>query len=176
VRHEPDGDYHFDVALDPPYATIVNNNNARYQHGYLVAEIVPADESGCTPGQPPRPASGTYNYGICTGANIPVPTVGAQVTISGPYVIDHDHGWAEVHPVWSIGPARGATVPATAVAAAPPSTPSAGNCDPSYPDFCIAAPPPDLDCKDVAPHHNFTVLPPDPHHFDADHDGKGCET
>ena len=50
-----------------------------------------------------------------------------------------------------------------------------GNCSPSYPDFCIPPPPPDLDCADVAPHVNFTVLPPDPHGFDGDHDGVGCE-
>ncbi len=48
------------------------------------------------------------------------------------------------------------------------------SCDPSYPDVCIPPPPPDLDCKDV-PYRNFKVLPPDPHHFDGDHDGIGCE-
>lgn len=180
VRHEPDGDYHFDLALDPPYAALVNSGNATYQHGYLVAEIVPADEPGCTPGQPPRPPSGTYDYGRCTGASTPVPSVGAHVSVTGPYVIDHEHGWAEIHPVWRVAaPAPGATSspapPTTASASGTP--PAAGRgCDPSYPDFCIPPPPPDLDCKDVAPHHNFTVLPPDPHHFDADHDGKGCES
>jgi hypothetical protein len=51
-----------------------------------------------------------------------------------------------------------------------------GNCSPSYPDFCIPPPPPDLDCPDVAPHHNFTVVGSDPHHFDSDGDGIGCET
>ena len=35
-------------------------------------------------------------------------------------------------------------------------------------------PPPDLDCPDI-PYRNFTVLPPDPHRFDADNDGIGCE-
>jgi hypothetical protein len=48
-------------------------------------------------------------------------------------------------------------------------------CDPSYPTVCIPPPPPDLDCKDIS-HRNFKVLPPDPHHFDGDHDGIGCET
>ncbi len=55
---------------------------------------------------------------------------------------------------------------------APP--PVTRNCDPSYPDVCIAPPPPDLNCKDV-PYKNFRVLPPDSHHFDGDHDGIGCE-
>lgn len=47
-------------------------------------------------------------------------------------------------------------------------------CDPAYPDFCIAPPPPDLDCKNIG-QHNFRVFPPDPHHFDGDSDGIGCE-
>ena len=49
------------------------------------------------------------------------------------------------------------------------------DCDPSYPDFCIPSPPPDLDCKDI-PQKRFTVLQPDPHRFDGDKDGIGCES
>ena len=46
----------------------------------------------------------------------------------------------------------------------------------SYPDFCI---PPawevgDLDCADIAGAW-FTVYQPDPHYFDGDYDGYGCE-
>lgn len=54
------------------------------------------------------------------------------------------------------------------------STPATPACDPSYPDVCIPPPPPDLDCKDI-PHRRFKVLPPDPHRFDVDKDGIGCE-
>jgi len=57
---------------------------------------------------------------------------------------------------------------------ATPPPPPPGNCDPSYPDVCIPPPPPDLDCSDI-PYRNFRVLPPDPHHFDGDGDGIGCE-
>jgi predicted nucleic acid-binding Zn ribbon protein len=57
----------------------------------------------------------------------------------------------------------------------PPTSTSRSGCDPSYPTVCIPPPPPDLDCKDI-PYRNFVVLPPDPHHFDGDHDGIGCET
>ncbi len=39
---------------------------------------------------------------------------------------------------------------------------------------CIPSPPPDLDCKDI-PYRRFKVLPPDPHGFDRDGDGIGCE-
>ncbi len=49
------------------------------------------------------------------------------------------------------------------------------DCDPSYPDFCIPSSPPDLDCGDI-PQKRFTVLQPDPHRFDGDKDGIGCES
>ena len=56
-------------------------------------------------------------------------------------------------------------------------SPARGNffCDPSYPTVCIPPPPPDLDCGEI-PYRNFRVLPPDPHRFDGDKDGIGCET
>jgi hypothetical protein len=55
-----------------------------------------------------------------------------------------------------------------------PTPPPRANCDPSYPDFCIEPPPPILDCGEIV-FINFTVLPPDPHGFDGDKDGIGCE-
>lgn len=58
----------------------------------------------------------------------------------------------------------------------PPSTPPpSGGCDPSYPSVCIPPPPPDLDCGDIT-FRRFTVLAPDPHGFDGDRDGIGCES
>jgi len=50
----------------------------------------------------------------------------------------------------------------------------AHRCDPAYPGVCIPSPPPDLDCADVT-FRNFRVLAPDPHNFDGDHNGRGCE-
>ena len=47
-------------------------------------------------------------------------------------------------------------------------------CDPAYPDVCIPSPPPDLDCVDIG-FRNFKVLPPDPHRFDGNKDGLGCQ-
>jgi hypothetical protein len=49
------------------------------------------------------------------------------------------------------------------------------NCDPSYPTVCIPPWPPDLDCGDV-PYRRFRVEGSDPHRFDADNDGIGCES
>jgi hypothetical protein len=49
-----------------------------------------------------------------------------------------------------------------------------GNCDPSYPDVCIPCKPPDLNCPDIS-FHNFKVVGSDPHGFDGDNDGIGCD-
>jgi endonuclease YncB( thermonuclease family) len=95
--------------------------------------------------------------------------------------------WANASQVWAQmaqwnmwapgGPYNGGTNcgDASTPPGEPAPVPVGGNCDPAYPDFCIPPPPPDLDCKDI-PQTNFTVLPPDPHHLDGDHDGMGCET
>ena len=59
-----------------------------------------------------------------------------------------------------------------------PATPQAGapaNCDRvSYPDICVPPAPPYLSCSDI-PDRNFRVRAPDPHRFDADGNGIGCE-
>jgi hypothetical protein len=49
------------------------------------------------------------------------------------------------------------------------------NCDSSYPDVCMASPHPDLNCGDV-PYKNIKVEGDDPHGFDRDSDGIGCES
>jgi hypothetical protein len=48
------------------------------------------------------------------------------------------------------------------------------NCDQSYPDVCISRYPPDLDCDEVGL-RRFRVTGDDPHGFDRDNDGLGCE-
>ncbi len=53
--------------------------------------------------------------------------------------------------------------------------PGGGGCDPSYPGVCIPPAPPDLDCGQIG-YRGFTVVPPDPHGFDGDNDGVGCES
>ncbi|HLF79736.1 MAG TPA: MBL fold metallo-hydrolase [Dehalococcoidia bacterium] len=96
-------------------------------------------------------------------------------------VSPHFDGFADV---LAAVPQLGVALPPAATEATQPTVPppqptvaplSSGNCDPSYPDVCIPPAPPDLDCKDV-PFKRFRVLPPDPHRFDADHDGIGCES
>jgi len=48
-------------------------------------------------------------------------------------------------------------------------------CDESYPDVCIVPYPPDLNCGDIE-YRNFRVTGEDPHRFDGDNDGIGCES
>jgi micrococcal nuclease len=57
--------------------------------------------------------------------------------------------------------------------------PSRGNCEESYPDVCIPPPPPDLDCGQITFKRFrvvYTTPSPDPHRFDGDRDGIGCES
>ncbi len=58
---------------------------------------------------------------------------------------------------------------------APQPEPEQPSCDPSYPDVCIPPYPPDLDCGEIT-HKNFKVVGSDPHGFDRDNDGIGCES
>jgi uncharacterized repeat protein (TIGR01451 family) len=55
-----------------------------------------------------------------------------------------------------------------------------GNCDPHYPTVCIPPPPPDFDCADLSFRgfqvlHDPTPRTPDPHSFDNNFDGVGCQ-
>jgi hypothetical protein len=122
-------------------------------------------------------------------------SVNAEATITGVGFFDFLHGQRgvapngiELHPVLSIDFDGSVTPPnANTSTTAPSPSPTSGGssnarCDSAYPDFCIPPPPPDLNCKDLNPrdypgaHKNFSVRAPDPHEFDADHDGLGCES
>jgi hypothetical protein len=81
----------------------------------------------------------------------------------------------------SAGPSVAVTTPSTEPAPTTPKAttpsplPSYAKCDhKSYPTVCIPPYPPDLDCKDI-PYKSFKVRRPDPHGFDADGNGIGCE-
>jgi len=47
-------------------------------------------------------------------------------------------------------------------------------CEPSYPSVCLPPSPPDLNCGDIS-ERRFPVFGSDPHGFDEDNDGVGCE-
>ena len=54
-------------------------------------------------------------------------------------------------------------------------TETGANCDDSYVGVCIPPYPPDLDCGDIVA-RDFTVRGSDPHGFDGDGDGIGCQS
>ncbi len=71
-------------------------------------------------------------------------------------------------------PIASTTTSTTSTTATAPVDPEP-DCDSSYPTVCIPSPPPDLDCGEIA-FRNFAVVGSDPHRFDRDHDGIGCES
>jgi hypothetical protein len=105
-----------------------------------------------------------------------------RARVVGVGFFDYNHGQTgvapngiELHPVLGFACLSGIGPPQPP----PPPGPGRGRCAASYPSVCIPPPPPDLDCGDI-PFRNFRVrwdVPdPDPHHFDGDRDGVGCET
>ncbi len=94
VIQEADGDVHLRTNLDQAYSNLTNSANDQYQYGDLVVEIICAN----TPSQTDAiPACQNYTN------QVPVPSAGQYITITGPYVLDTDHySWAEIHPVYSL--------------------------------------------------------------------------
>src|SRR6266436_7026820 len=95
VIEEADGDVHLRTNLDPAYSNLTNSANEGYpNYGDLVVEII------CV-----NPPSQTDAIPACQNYTnqIPVPSPGQHITITGPYVLDTDHyNWAEIHPVYSL--------------------------------------------------------------------------
>lgn len=77
VRHEQDGDVHYDVRVDASYRRLLNAGNQADQHGWLVVELMPRD-----------------------GGHLPEPSAGDRVALIGAWVDDTAHSWHEIHPVW----------------------------------------------------------------------------
>jgi len=91
---EADGDVHLRLNLDQAYSNLSNSANDQYQYGNLVVEIICVNQPSQTDA---IPACQNYTN------QIPVPSPGQHITITGPYVLDSDHyNWAEIHPVYSL--------------------------------------------------------------------------
>lgn len=114
VKQEPDGDAHLRILPDPKFRKLLTPANdvqvcaGGSQAPHLVAEIIPQH------GELPFPENSATRGGFVTPS---IPAVGAHVALTGAYVLDtnkaHDilypgknvANWAEIHPVWAIGPA-----------------------------------------------------------------------
>src|SRR5438876_9339524 len=79
ISHEPDGDLHVEVALETPYSALLDEVNRTQKRGRLVVEFMPRD-----------------------GGHLPEPGDGEHVRLTGAWVDDTEHGWNELHPVWSV--------------------------------------------------------------------------
>lgn len=95
IKDEPDGDYHVRLYLDPQFSGLINDANNRQQAGDLILEpvcihaITQADAvSACAGYANPLTMPPPYTHVVATGA----------------YVLDTEHGWMELHPLWEIHP------------------------------------------------------------------------
>jgi len=94
VRHEPDGDPHGWLKLDPGQENLLDAGNRSDEGGNLVFEVV------CKYRVKQADA-----IEACRGYKSPIviPPVGTHVCITGSYVQDQEHAkWMEIHPVSKI--------------------------------------------------------------------------
>jgi cell division protein YceG involved in septum cleavage len=78
---EDDGDYQFNLALEPPYRKLLNQGNFKQVNGMLVLEIIPKDQKSSL---------------------VQIPKNGDIIQAYGAWVTDNPHGWNELHPVWEL--------------------------------------------------------------------------
>src|SRR5437764_5840831 len=90
---DDDGDQHFLVKLDPGQDQLLTKKNVKKKDGDLVAEIVCANKVKIKKAK-----------SACAGWSnpVPLPSVGAHVTVTGSFVLDTHNGWNEIHPVSSV--------------------------------------------------------------------------
>jgi hypothetical protein len=93
VIQEADGDAHIRLLVDQGYENLLNQANYDSQYGTLVLEVI------CV-----YPVTQADAVSACSDYTntITLPSVNANITVWGQYVTDLDHGWNEIHPVFSI--------------------------------------------------------------------------
>jgi hypothetical protein len=94
---ETDGDVDILVRIDPEYASLTGSpqnvdNLRRFGYGGdLMMELMPRD------GRPTDPTTGEIR-----SPHIPVPEAGDKVDVWGAWVFDSQHGYYEIHPIFSM--------------------------------------------------------------------------
>lgn len=74
---QSDGDYQFNLAVEPQYQKLLNSQN----NGLLVVEIIPKDQNS---------------------TSVTLPKNGDKIEVDGAWVTDNPHGWNEIHPAWKV--------------------------------------------------------------------------
>ena len=77
VTPQNDGDDHIDIVPDKGYEKFLDQGDYAQQRGALLAEIV-------------------------KGQRLPIPSVSERISVFGTWVLDTNHGWNEIHPIWAI--------------------------------------------------------------------------
>lgn len=92
ARHEPDGDAHAWLKLDPGQEAFINTKNIKNEGGNLVFEpvcvyrVTQADAAD---------VCRDYKQDI-------LPPTGSRIRLTGAHVLDKQHGHTEIHPVFKI--------------------------------------------------------------------------
>ncbi|HUZ85538.1 MAG TPA: hypothetical protein VNF26_01155 [Candidatus Baltobacterales bacterium] len=116
-RAEADGDFHIRLHLDPGQTCAsqpcLDADNVSQQGGDLVLE--PACENPITQADAVAACQGYHNPLV-------LPPVGSHVMVMGPFVLDTDHGWNEIHPLESITVVGASSFSPSPTAPAAPAT------------------------------------------------------
>lgn len=86
-----DGDLTFHFVPDPQFANLLNSASNGHLH---VEAICQATVQSDTP-------QASQSCGTFKGSVV-IPPPGTRVSVTGPYVLDGNHGWTEIHPVSAI--------------------------------------------------------------------------
>jgi len=133
------------------------------------SDIAPQAPAPVSPTQTQQPSCDPSYPDVCIASYPPDLDCG-EIVYSNFRVVGSDpHGFDRDND--GIGCEVGSQAPAPVS----PTQTQQPSCDPSYPDVCIASYPPDLNCGDIG-YSNFRVVGSDPHGFDRDNDGIGCES
>ena len=95
VAYEDDGDYHVWFTVDQGFENLLNSEDHFQARAAMLAEITPDCPASTNPPDA-RSAAG------CPKSKLQIPVIGDHIAIDGPWVLDTDHGWREIHPVDTI--------------------------------------------------------------------------
>lgn len=85
-----DGDIDVRIAVDAPYANLLNAGNISGLNGHLQTEAICQTAVKAAEAAP-----------ACRGftGSVVIPPDGTRVQVTGTYVLDTHHGWMEIHPI-----------------------------------------------------------------------------
>lgn len=95
VIYNREGDLVMKLRLDPQYSNLTNSVNEDLLKGYLLIKAVCQSEVS-------EPYDKEYCKFFGEQKRIEVPRIDANVEVKGPYVLNTNRGWTEIHPAESL--------------------------------------------------------------------------